>query len=629
MFSMGLPTPQPIVMRPLLGIDWIASELNAIPGSLLDAQNVVVRPKGLYRIPGYDSFLSSAAWIPADNPCIMASGWGTNGVQYPFLFTENYIFLCSWTNGYVRVPWTYSAGTISTTGTAAVGIGTLWKTLGINTGDSITIAGVTYLIDLVNSDTSLTLHTSAGSQSTQAYSISRLLGAGNNSTVDSCEVQDITLGDYLVATAPNNQMVMIIPPTQAVSNLTATAAKQPASGGFMANCCAYFVGRVFAGNLQDGSLGSARTRIRWSKTTDTTDFSDATAYIDLLSQGSGFSGSIQRMMPMGTLLVVYLDDAIFVGSPSNTPNLPLSFQQLPTGRIGIAGPRAVSSLMLPRTEENTYGINTTGHFFVGFDNVYFLSSSSLALEPIGNRIVRESILRCLYPNRIQTSVDWQRKRVRFGFPRSGPNIENIFEYDWETKEWSYEFRNTWMLADPLLTPPVNVVMTTVTLVTMTTVLGISMSPSPSANTILRAHYIEQNGRLWNSSTNENAVNPDGTANPIQIETMDYDEGAAGMVKFWRMLRLKISYDPETIPNIDIVFAISISLDRGRSYRPIGNMTIKQGNDEGYVNFRATGPHIRFLITSVSAVTPYYITELTRLASIRGVQSSLRQQNAIH
>ena len=236
MFSMGLPTPQPIVTRPFLGIDWLDSETNLKPGAMLDLQNVVVRPKGLYRIPGYEAFVNGSAWSPSDVPCLLIAGWGNNGIQYPFLFTTNFIFYPNWVSGYTRVPWTYAVGTASTNGTAVTGIGTLWKTLGINPGDSFTINSVTYLIASVDNDTSITLTSSAGVLGAQAYSISRLLNVGNNALADACQVNDITLGQYLVGCSPGNQLLALTPNTQAVANLTPTAAKQPASGGFSAQC---------------------------------------------------------------------------------------------------------------------------------------------------------------------------------------------------------------------------------------------------------------------------------------------------------------------------------------------------------------------------------------------------------
>jgi hypothetical protein len=626
-FSMGLPNPSPVVVRPLLGMDLAGSELNLDPGAFLDLQNLVVRPKGLYRIPGYDEFLGGNVWSPSDVPCLLDSGWGTNGVQYPFLFTQNYIFYCDWNAGYTRVAWTYTTGTVSTSGTAVTGSGTLWLTLGINSGDLMTIGATTYVISAVVSDTSITLQTSAGSQSNVAYSISRLLGGGVNYNVDTCEVQDITIGQYLAVATPGNQIAKVTPSTFAVANLTPTAAKQPATGGIKAQAIAFFVGRIFAGNLTDGSNGSQRTMIRWSKSTDTADFSDTTAYLSLLSQGSPFTGAIQRMVPLGTLLVVYLDDAIFIGSPSNTANLPLSFQQLPSGRVGIAGPRAIASFVLPSDGQKT---GATGHFFVGTDNIYFLSSN-LSLQAIGSKIARDSILSCKYPNRIQTSIDYFRRRVRFGFPVNGPQIEKIFEFDWETREWSYEPRTTWLIGDAMLSSSWSPVgMRTVTGDDMATMTGILMCLSEGvAGTFNRSHFVENNGALWISASNENALNPDDTAVALVIETPDYDEGAPGLVKFWRMLRLKITWDGTLAPASNIDFTIEISLDRGRTYRDIGNLTIVEGNDEGYINFRATGPHIRFRIKSSSPVTPYYITEMTRLASIRGVQSSMRQQNAVH
>jgi len=628
---MGLPSPVPIVERPLKGIDWKGPELNLGPGAMLDLQNLVVTPKGLYRIPGYDDFAEGAAWSPADNPCTMLSGFGTNGVQYPFLFTQNYIFLASW-EGYTQCPWTYDTGTVNTVGTAVTGLGgTLWSTIGIKAGDIMTIEATTYVISEVTDDDTIVLASSAGSQSDVAYSIERLLNAGNDYFIDVCQVSDLTLGNFLIGANPNAQIFSLIPLTQVVDNLTASEAKQPLSGGFTAQAVSYFVNRIFAGNLNDGSLGKARTRIRWSKATDVTDFSDVTAYIDLMAQCAAFSGAIQRIVPLGTMLIVYLDDAIFVGTPSNTPSLPVAFQQIPSGSVGLAGPRAVVSLVMPSGEAGSWGVNTTGHFFVSSDNIYFLSSANLSIEPIGSKIVRESLRRCDYPSRIQTSIDWNRKRVRFGFPRSNPYIENIFEYQWETKEWSYEPRTTWMISDLPVSASWNPeAMETVASEAMTTVLLEPMTLFwGTANSFYKSHFIEADGALWVSSNAELATNPDASAIAIDIDTPDYDEGAPGFVKFWKMLRIKITWEPLTPPTVPIAFTVFASVDRGRSWRSLGVSTILVGNDECYINFRATGPHIRFRIQSASAVTPYYITEITRYASIRGIQSSQRQQNAAH
>lgn len=626
-FSMGLPTPQPIVTRPLLGLDYVSSELNAPDGALLDAKNLIVRPKGLYRIPGYAAWLDGVAWSPADIPCLIVSAWGANGIQYPFLITQNRVFLCSWSSGYSEVEWIYDDGTIGASGTAVTGSGTLWETLGITAGDVMTIAGNDYVIEAVNTDTSITLATSAGAiGGGTAYSITRLINAGNAYQVDTCLANDLTLGYFLVIATPNRQVAKLYPQTQVMVNLTETAAKQPATGGFTAQAVCFALGRIFAGNLVDGTNGNQRVMIRWSKATDITDFSDTTAYLYLTGQASNFSGGIQKMLTLGTLMVVYLDDAVFIGSPSNVANLPMAFQQLPTGGVGLVGARAVASVVLP-TERGAI----SGHFFVGFDNVYFLSSSDLSITPIGSKIVRESIQKCRYLSRVQTAVDWQRKRVRFGFPRATAEIENIFDFDWETREWSYEERTTWLVGDLMLsTAWAPSPMYTVAGDAMVTVSGDAMCISWAAATGLEhAHCIEQNGVIWQSALEDNAVDPDGSPIPVVIETMDYDEGAPGLVKFWRMLRVKVSWDDGAAPAVPIVFATEVSLDRGRTFRPIGALTIAVGNDEGYVNFRATGPHVRFRLTSSSAVTPYYIVEITRLASIRGVQQSRRQQNDAH
>ena len=631
MFSQGLPTPQPLPIRPLLGLDLLNSTLMMKDGSWLDAKNVMVRPKGLYRIPGYSAFAPGNTWSPAGNPTNLVGVWSSDGIQRPYLLTEQNIFLADQTSGYTDKPWTYTTGTIDTSGTAVTphsGSTPLWATLGVKAGDTMKIGSTTYVISVVTSDSSITLATSAGTQSGVAYTITRFLYTTNPYMPDVTVAHDLTLPPYLAIAGFGNQIAMLNPTTGVVSNLTGTAAKQPASGGINAEAITYFVGRIFAGHLIDGSNGENRTLIRWSKATDTTDFSDPTAFYDLSVQSDQVAGAVRRFLMMsGSMLMVYMDDAIYAGTPSNTPNLPVSFQQIPSGRVGICGPKAVASVVLPRNEQNLWGINVTGHFFVGWDNIYFLSSSNLSLEPIGDKVAINSIQACQNPWRVQASVDWAHQRVRFGFPRSQNYIENIYDYHWQTKEWSYEQRQTWLLAAPFLNLPLTISYFSAiafddaywSTVTFASILNVPTT---------RATYIENAGGLWSLVSDTLGTNPDGTANPIRLETKDYDEGAPGMVKLWRMLRIKIDWEPGFEPTLTVALQVQISTDRGRTYRSAGTMNIANGNDEGMVNFRATGPHIRFLITSSGVATPYYITELTKLVSLRGVQQSTIQQTAL-
>ncbi len=632
-----LKAPQPVYTRPLLGIDWLGSPLNLKPGALLDAQGVVVRPRGLYRNPGYASALAGLPWSPADTPLLLVGAWGTQGIQYPYLFGQNYIF-SGGGGGLTQAPWTYTTGTVTTTGnTTVTGSGTAWKTLGIQPGDLITIASVQYTIASITSDTVLVTTANVPSASGVSYSIARLMHAGNPYMVDACNATDVTLGPMLVVATFGNQLIAINPTTGAITNLSTSSAKQPTTGGIQAECCAYFAGRIFVGHLLDGSNGELRQFMRWSKATDITDFSDPTAYMNVVGAsssaggvGSGTcSGAIRRFVPMGTMLVTYLDDAIFVGTPSNITNLPLAWQQLPTGGLGIAGPRAVASTVLPREETNIWGMNVVGHFFVGPDNVYFLSASSLSLQPIGSKVVKNSVLKCQNPGRIQAVVDWNQRRVRFGFPVASSYIENIYDFNWETKEWSYEARKTWMLADPFLTYSLSTqVMETSTGSPMCLVDGVTTMVSgwTQSTFVARAVYEENNGTLWMYSGAENATNPDGSANSIGIQTQDFDEGAPGMVKFWRRLSLKIHWD--TAPGMDITFDIQVSMDMGNTWRDLGTLTILNGETEGWINFRAKGPHIRFKIASSTPCPPYYIVEMGRLVSLTGVQVSNRQQHAL-
>ena len=88
-------------------------------------------------------------------------------------------------------------------------------------------------------------------------------------------------------------------------------------------------------------------------------------------------GGIKRLVPLGKTLMCYMENALFVGLPSNDVNLPVAFQRYETGGRGLAGPRAICS----------WGDK---HFLAMQDNLYSFSLQE-GLKPIGDRIARKAM----------------------------------------------------------------------------------------------------------------------------------------------------------------------------------------------------------------------------------------------
>lgn len=432
------------------------------------------------------------------------------------------------------ITWAYSTGTIAVSGTGITGSGTQFVTGGVSAGDII------------------------------------VLGDGSEGVI-----QTVTDLDSLVlasATLANG------------SGLSYTIYSP--SIPFVPDCVAFFMDRIWVASTYDSVDGYKRQQIRWSDLADTSDFSTTTNYIDL----PYLSGPIIRLVPMGDRLIVYFTDGIFVGIPTNYPTLPLRFERVETGGIGLVGQKAVVPWV-------------GGHFFVGSDGIYWLGYGSATIEPVGVKIFDEVIKDVSYPAYIIAAADIRMKSIIFGFPKASKTIEELWYFHIVHKAWSSTKLNTDCIS----------VLQYVEFSTWDALTGtwntlgasfptwFSFGASGEASSLIFAN----NGSLW--IENEAADTDYGTDPiPVLLETGDIDFDAPETIKIVTRLGLRISRQIGSDAVVD--FLVRGSTNKGRTWKNLGTIHIPAGEDEGKTDFAISDSTVRFRITSTMVSTGYEIIE---------------------
>jgi hypothetical protein len=189
-----------------------------------------------------------------------------------------------------------------------------------------------------------------------------------------------------------------------------------------AKACAYFDDRLWLGNITEATGTNFPQRIWWSDALDYDRF-DPANYIDLpYSQGE-----LLAMKPLGPLLVVYFSDTIYLGQPTQIIGRPYEFQELNTNEIGLVSQSAL-------------GTYDDGHFFVGQDDIYYLSGSS-ALQRIGAPIKSQTVEKTSALNLldyVQVSPDPSTESVAFLFP--DVSVDESYALGLSTKLWRFYYK---------------------------------------------------------------------------------------------------------------------------------------------------------------------------------------------
>jgi hypothetical protein len=192
----------------------------------------------------------------------------------------------------------------------------------------------------------------------------------------------------------------------------------------------YYDDRVWVANTVEQD-GIHTQRIRWSQPLnfDRFHYED---YIDLPYT----EGACIALQPLGSLLVAYFEDSIYLGRVTNIAGRPLTFEPMETGNIGLIATKAITPFL-------------DAHVFVGQDDIYTLSGST-ALQPMNAPIIQESLeytkkLDPLLMNLISVSHDQFEDTIVFIFPdRLDEAIpvqgvaERLWRYNYKTNAWSYD-----------------------------------------------------------------------------------------------------------------------------------------------------------------------------------------------
>jgi hypothetical protein len=361
-------------------------------------------------------------------------------------------------------------------------------------------------------------------------------------------------------------------------------------------CVAFFFDRVFVGHTRESSTWY-RQRIRWSSTASPyTSFASAD-YLDL-PYGQG---AIRRLVPNGNLLIAYLEDKIYLGRRTNMADLPVIFEEVNTGGIGLVGTKAVCQWL-------------NGHFFVGQDSVYYMDSEG-KIEDIGSPVVRETVQKTREFWRVYAVPDPSNERILFGFPISSTHLmDEIWAFDYRARAWSYIEYSCTSLSSTEIGAKItweNIYPDYIAADNWTSTNVFENWAALTAFKGVRSIYFGQGKKIYRQETSGSE------AVAVVIETGDYDLDQPFRDKTFLRFGIKL----EEPPSGELTFLMRYSTDRGRTWRGPRTMTIGTGDDETSATFRATGSIIRFRVSSSSDVASYTISEMTLKYRLRGWESN--------
>jgi hypothetical protein len=563
-------------------------------GGLYTASNYIITENGPKKRPAYVNYAGGSQWASVDQPLIdVVPLWQTDGTQLATLLGRRYIYTVSgysFTGHY----WDHSTGTISVGGTAVTGTSSNWSTgRSLQANDRMLLISGSVLesvaIATVDSSTAITLAAAptVGVYSTgSSYTIRRTL------TIDDEVLLDSTVADdKVIITDYDREPYSFDGTTFTVYDADIT---------YKCGCLHHFASRLWIGNTIESST-YYKQRLRWTSATDRTSFA-AADYLDLPYS----AGALRRILGMGNLLILYFDDAIYFGRPTNLADLPYAFTRIETGGIGLIGPKAVTPFL-------------DGHFFVGQDNIYLLTNRGM--QPIGTPIVKDSVKDCSNFFGVYAAVDSENDRVLFGFPEDGDTIAKIWSYSYKNKAWSYDDIPCSFLAAPRLEEgltwtDLGSYLTTAGYTATWTDLGTVFGTWSDIGVegVSRVVFLGKDGYV-RKYTKDGSQDLTTTSITALIETGDVDLDRPDLDK----TALRLSVKLEERPSSDLSFTVTGSTDGGNSWKALGTLTIASDKREGKLTFKLTGSVIRIRLTSTSNVSPYTISEIVLRVRPRGLE----------
>jgi hypothetical protein len=385
-----------------------------------------------------------------------------------------------------------------------------------------------------------------------------------------------------------------------------------------------FGNRLFFGDVTEpdgaGSQFFLHQRIRWTSIASPA-VSEPAYYQDLVQSQT----SVVKLSSLGSMLMAYTYDVPYWGRPTNLSDLPYAFAAIETGGISIVGMKAVTSFI-------------SGQIFVGSDNVYVISVEG-GVSRIGDAVARQSVFMLREPWRTIALSDPDNSRILFGYSFAGGSIDTLFTYNTETSAWSFyaddQLRYQTIAAFQLQNELTYEDAEAETWTYETS--PYSNSPYYELATMQVSKQIfavlDNSHLVQHNKTADRHYLPNAAADielPIlgYLETPDLDFDAGNTDKTVLRLSLGLEEDLQLDPRVNrIVFLVEWSYDRGRSWRSLGYLTYRVGDEEDALDFRATAPILRFRLTLAnsalatdSVVQPFSISELGLRVRARGPQA---------
>lgn len=598
MASSGQMSAISIPMRPLDKGMILNKPSQLLPdGAFTRLRNFLPSTLGPKRRPGFTQYASGDT---AEYPMVdYVTLWMTNGAQISLLMTEKFLYRVNPLSGFSRVDWFYAGpGTGLHNGYVIEDTSAHFLANDITLGDVVEMGTYSGIIVEILSDTRLRMDPCNIPEGySGAYNVQRSFGPGI------CKLPDWTIfNSELIIADGKRPLTKYNPVTNQFEYWTTDPAKKlPGGIDFIPGCVTSFGDRIWCGYTVDATDGTQRQRIRWSALADETDFHITTNYLDL----PYVNGAVRRLIPLGNTLIAYFDDALYMGVPTNMPLMPLRFDAIETGGIGLVGPKAVTAF-------------TGGHFYIGQDDMYFLTRDGA--QRIGSPITKESIKLSQTPERCYVAMDPWNTCVVFGFTKTHDFMESLWMFDYTSKGWSYTDIQTYMIANP-------VVNTSIAWDDLTGTWDTLGNTFPGWDSIKlddprKFLFIESASILWKGTE---AGNSDFNVNAISctLSTKDHDFGEPDTLKTF--VRFGIKIEVETVLEETLQFATEVSTNRGRSWKYVGVLAIPINKDEGYVNFRSTGSTVQFRLTSTSPVESYTITEYVIKTRLHGSERDTSTQ----
>ena len=419
----------------------------------------------------------------------------------------------------------------------------------------------------------------------------------------------------------------------------------------------YFDDRLWFGNTEEVD-GQYRQRIRW---TDAVNFDRIapSSYTDLPYS----EGQLLKLVPLGSLLVAYYHDTIYLGRRTNMSGQPYYFEPLETGNVGIVNARAVVR-------------HTDTHYLVGSDNIYTLSGSA-GYQPIGVPVLEEALFFTRHlelMEEIQVEHDPRTKSIAFLFPdkvevglqQYHSLATRLWRYYYDTKAWAYDEvsfaddaksiynylftgitpSNTYVYGrswedwadlgydavwerspepsdpdDPDYPNPAEeafVDWLTWTQLSDSRTLGITMKIGVYSAPLAKELIVEEFHTAEQDTIGE-------TDYPIWalIESGDTDTGIPDYTKTVTRLSIKAMhiYSERMSSLVEVGGEFTLLLSNAMGYRWKRPMVLrfKRNYNEGYANFRATGSTFRFKLINSQVIAPYRISEYVLRLVGRGLQ----------